>query len=99
MADLSGFQNFEVQFDKNGNGFNPNEEQQLLDFLNQGTTTDLFIISHGWNNDMADARNLYQNFFARVRDVAQFAVLVASDQRQLIRHAVLEGKDLIFILR
>jgi hypothetical protein len=69
MADLSGFPSFEIQFDKEGKPFNPADEQQLLAFLGQGTVTDLFIISHGWNNDMAEARALYQNFFARVREV------------------------------
>ncbi len=69
MTQLSGIPAFEIQFDKQGNVFNPAEPQQLLNFLNQSSTTDLLLISHGWNNDMADARDLYQRFFARVRAV------------------------------
>src|SRR6266498_880651 len=69
MMELSGIPAFEAQFDKQGNIFNANEPQQLLDFLNQGATTDLLIISHGWNNDMADARDLYKRFFERMRAV------------------------------
>ncbi|MFN7944967.1 MAG: hypothetical protein U0Z53_06425 [Blastocatellia bacterium] len=69
MTQLSGIPAFEIQFDKQGNVFNPAEPQQLLNFLNQGSTTDLLMISHGWNNDMADARDLYKHFFERVRAV------------------------------
>ncbi len=69
MADLSGFPNFEMQFDKHGNRFDPAEEQQLFDFLSQGSTTDLLVISHGWNNDLADARALYARFFERIREI------------------------------
>ena len=43
--------------------------KRLSDFVAQGTVTDLFLISHGWNNDMAEARDLYCHFFARVREV------------------------------
>ena len=47
--------------------FSVSEVKQLLDFLVQNTVTDLFIISHGWNNDMAEARDLYRNFFGELR--------------------------------
>ncbi len=38
-------------------------------------TTDLFIISHGWNNDDEDARNLYKRFFESFAAVAEPADL------------------------
>jgi hypothetical protein len=41
--------------------------------------TDLFVLSHGWNNDMADARALYTKFFRQARaalDAGAFAVVV-----------------------
>ncbi len=69
MADLSGFPNFEIQFDKHGNRFNPAEEEQLFDFLSHNSMTDLLVISHGWNNDLADARALYARFFERFSEI------------------------------
>jgi hypothetical protein len=69
MADVAGYPYFEIEFDKQGVAHDENEIKQLSDFLAQGTVTDLFLISHGWNNDMAEARDLYRHFFARVREV------------------------------
>src|SRR5215212_5541775 len=67
MQDLAGFRCFEVQFTRDGQVFDPHEVDDLLSFFDQATTTDLFVIAHGWNNDMAAARQLYANFFGRVR--------------------------------
>jgi hypothetical protein len=69
MADLAGFPNFEIEFTKDGAVHDPNATRQVLDFLAQGTVTDLFIISHGWNNDIAEARDLYRRFFVAVRAI------------------------------
>jgi hypothetical protein len=68
MAAISGFPYFEVQFTKNGEVVDPDEVKQVLDFAGSGEVTDLFVISHGWNNDMDDARQLYRKFLARLRD-------------------------------
>lgn len=62
------FPYFEVQFTKDGAVNDQAEVDQLLDFLGQGTVSDVFVVCHGWNNDMNEARVLYQNLFARVRD-------------------------------
>lgn len=69
MAEISGFPYFEVEFDAKGGLHDEAEVQQALDFVGQGknAVTDLFVISHGWNNDMADARDLYKRFFQQVR--------------------------------
>lgn len=69
MPALHNFPYFEVQFDKNGKAAVPNERTTLLDFVRQGAVTDLFVVSHGWNNDMGEARNLYDRLFKCVRDV------------------------------
>jgi len=55
MADIAGIPFVEANFDKDGkiqNAFN----------LPAGTT-DVFIISHGWNNTKQDAQSLYDLFF------------------------------------
>ena len=56
---------FEVQFDKDGNVFEPTQEADILRYLTTAPgnqTTDVVALSHGWNNDMDEARTLYRNF-------------------------------------
>jgi hypothetical protein len=69
MSSISNFPYFEVQFNKQGGVHDQGEVNKLLEFLKQETITDLFIISHGWNNDMDEARRLYRNFFEHMREV------------------------------
>ncbi len=66
MADISGFPYFEVQFTKQGDLFEPAEKQAVLG-RRAGSFDELFVVAHGWNNDMAEARALYQHLFANVR--------------------------------
>jgi hypothetical protein len=68
--------NFEVEFDKNGKFVNEAQRQAVLDFLaaQKGAIKDLFVMSHGWNNDKDEARSLYELFFIQVCDIfAKFA--------------------------
>ena len=65
MKDIAGIPYCEAQFDKNGTL--ENEGQVSL----PAGVTDLFVISHGWNNDAGDARALYQNFFTNFAAVGQ----------------------------
>jgi hypothetical protein len=61
---------FEVQFDQNGNVFQPQQEADILGFLSTvpgNQTTDVVTLSHGWNNDMDEARALYRNFLANLQ--------------------------------
>src|SRR3954464_10140481 len=69
MADVSGFPLVEMQFDKNGNAFGPTDGAAAAGFVADNGLTDLFVFSHGWNNDMQDARALYRLFFADLRTV------------------------------
>src|SRR3982751_4572100 len=63
MNDIAGIPYVEAEFDNNGNAKN-----QIT--LPAGTT-DLIVMSHGWNNDSAAARTLYQAFFTNFAAVAQ----------------------------
>jgi hypothetical protein len=65
MADISGFPYFEVQFTKQGEVFEPAERRAVMDAV--GELDELFVVAHGWNNDMAEARALYRALFANVR--------------------------------
>lgn len=50
----------EVQFTKEGKVFKPAEEEKLLKLLEKDEITDLIVISHGWNNELSYARQLYK---------------------------------------
>jgi hypothetical protein len=63
MSDIAGISYVEAQFDKNG------VLQTQVDL--PAEVTDLFVMSHGWNNNAADARELYRKFFENLAGVAQ----------------------------
>lgn len=68
MADqLAKFPFWILRFDEEGN---PSESvATFLRELPDASLTDLFIFSHGWNNDEATAMKLYTGFFEQVRDL------------------------------
>jgi hypothetical protein len=51
----------QVQFTKEGSVFAPTEVDVLMDALTEpaNAATDLFVMSHGWNNNIDDATALY----------------------------------------
>jgi predicted alpha/beta hydrolase family esterase len=63
MNDIAGIPYAEAQFNKDGSL----ENQVNL----PAGVTDLFVMSHGWNNDADAARTLYRNFFENFVAVAQ----------------------------
>jgi hypothetical protein len=67
MGMLSGFPYFEIEFDKEGAPADPAQIKALKAALKPGEPTDLVVISHGWNNHMGEARELYAKFFASFR--------------------------------
>ena len=56
---------FPVQFTIDGVVFQPAEVDALTSGIQRGVT-DLFVISHGWNNNMDDATNLYSGLCAQL---------------------------------
>jgi hypothetical protein len=69
MAEIEQFPYFEVQFTKDGAISDPKEVQRAVDRLAAAKVTDLCAFSHGWNNDMDEARQLYRAFFKSARQV------------------------------
>jgi hypothetical protein len=70
MADkLQGFPFWLLAFDKRGIPEDPGEIERLISGLKAAQITDLFIFSHGWNNDRATALALSDRFFAEVRKI------------------------------
>jgi hypothetical protein len=66
MPELSGFPYAEIQFDRDAKVVGSLDE--VLALAN-GPSTDLIVMSHGWNNDARDARELYKQLAASLRDV------------------------------
>ena len=67
MEQIAGFPYFRLEFTKDGAVFKNEQLNDVLANVPAGTT-DLIVVSHGWNNDMAEAQNLYENLFASVKN-------------------------------
>jgi hypothetical protein len=65
MTEVAGFPYFEVQFTKEGSVHQESEVKALMD--NVGDATDLIVLAHGWNNDMQQARRLYESLLGSMR--------------------------------
>jgi len=89
MQNLHGFPYFEVQFNKQGEVNDAGQVKELTGFLAPGATSDLFVISHGWDNDMKEARDLYNRFFDCVRQVIDARAVPGVSARQFAIMAVL----------
>ena len=79
MTIKENFPFFPVTFDKQGRRTSPAQVSELLGYLADNPVTDLLVMSHGWNNNMADAESLYDRLLKHLRTYAptdrQFAVL------------------------
>jgi hypothetical protein len=78
---------FEVEFDKDGHAFDPSQVGAVLAALPD--VTDLFVLSHGWNNDMDDARALYENLFTKAEQIRDNGLVSGLDGRKFGVLAVL----------
>ena len=72
------FPYFPVQFTKEGRLYRPAEAETLLDGVRRGVS-DLFMLSHGWNNNAAEAQALYAGLAAKL--AAQIADIPALRNR------------------
>ena len=64
----AGFPHWEVEFDENGVMMDAPAVNAFVDEAS-ASVTDLFVFSHGWNNDHATARDLYLRFFTQLQTV------------------------------
>ena len=65
MNTIEGFPYFEFEVGKDGQVIDPAARAEALAYFGSGKASDLLVISHGWNNDMAEARDLYQPLHGR----------------------------------
>lgn len=68
MGEVKGFPYFEVEYDKQGRVHDEEQVAALERYVVRDEPTDLLVLSHGWNNDMAEARALYQRLLGHLRD-------------------------------
>lgn len=66
---VAGFPFWELAFDERGEPRDPAAIAAFLAEVPAQGLTDLFIFSHGWNNDRELAENLYRRFFGAMRHV------------------------------
>ncbi|MDQ6831715.1 MAG: hypothetical protein M3081_22900 [Gemmatimonadota bacterium] len=50
----------ELEFDKDGKLVHPEQVDAISAAVKASNATDLIVMSHGWNNDMGEARSLYK---------------------------------------
>jgi thioesterase domain-containing protein len=71
----------EVEFTKDGDVFQAAQADQALATIANGPVTDLFVVSHGWNNDIADARQLYENLVKKISEIPSTGLVGGLDGR------------------
>ncbi len=72
---------FEVEFRKNGAIFDEKQVNALLRGIDG--LTNLLVISHGWNNDKAEAAQLYDDLLKNVEAVANADIVPGARSRKL----------------
>ena len=68
MTTINGLPYYEVVFTADGNPDPTTGADALRAAVSAGGITDLFVLSHGWNNGVDSARNLYQGMFRLLAD-------------------------------
>jgi hypothetical protein len=81
MFDPSGFRAAEIQFDKEATVVG--SPDALLELAADAHVTDLVVMSHGWNNDIADARDLYTKLAASLRAIIDNGAVPALSERHI----------------
>src|ERR1700750_1911982 len=72
---VAGFPFWEAAFDQDGKPQDATALTRAVQAIKAASLTDLFVFSHGWNNDHADAQRLYDRFFSEVRKLIDNAHL------------------------
>ncbi len=67
MEKVHDFPYFEVEFTKAGALADPAQADALLAHVDGAEPADLLVLSHGWNNDIAEARRLYERLLGFLR--------------------------------
>ena len=65
-AAIGGLPFFPLEFDKQQRLVDPTQVTALRDHVRDAAVTDLLVVSHGWNNDLAEALALYAELVGNV---------------------------------
>jgi pimeloyl-ACP methyl ester carboxylesterase len=70
VTTINGLAYYEIDFNTDGtlNTTTGNGDGGLAAAMSAGAITDLFVLSHGWNNGVDSARDLYQAMFTLLAD-------------------------------
>ncbi len=60
---------YALRFDKDGTSLGPNTQQHLIGSLASGQYTDVYLFSHGWNNDWSAALTRYTQFISNITNL------------------------------
>jgi hypothetical protein len=82
MSTIAGFPYAEVEFTKDGTVHDQAQVDAVHSMLADSRVSDLVVISHGWNNDMREAHELYEKFFASFRALVDDAAVPATAGRR-----------------
>jgi hypothetical protein len=69
MDTIAGMPFFKLEITKDGQVFSASQKAAIENVVRDagpGKLTDLFVISHGWNNDSVEAQELYNELFANL---------------------------------
>lgn len=69
MTEISGRPYWEIHFDDNG-ALNDGDPSTIIAQIAGSSVNNLFVFSHGWNNQPAQAQQLYQEMFPLLADAA-----------------------------
>ena len=65
-TEVKGLPFFPIEFDKKARLVDADQTFALDSFIKTGGVTDLLVVSHGWNNDEAQAMILYKNLVSSI---------------------------------
>ncbi|HEX6013504.1 MAG TPA: hypothetical protein VFY87_17220 [Geminicoccaceae bacterium] len=70
MPEVEGYRYIEAEFTREGALHPPGRADEILALLREAPQpTDLLVLSHGWNNDMEEARALYRRLLGNLRQL------------------------------
>jgi hypothetical protein len=70
MSSVASFPYWELIFKEDGQFSNSGAIERFIAEVREQNVTDLFVFSHGWNNNYSDAVSLYERFFDQVKSVS-----------------------------
>jgi len=72
---------FDLEFTRTGRPYDAAQTQRILHEVPD--LTDLIVISHGWSNDKAEAKSLYDKFFESMHSVIESKIVSGLGTRKL----------------